>query len=120
MLCLIVLFQSNFMTLPLQVASRFKASVCGRSPAGFAGSFPAAGHRCLSLVSVVCRQVEVSTTGRSLVQRSPTECGVSECDREVSIMWRPWPIMGCCAIEKIYPVTIKEIDTFNVVLKRNY
>ena len=32
------------------------------------------------LVSVVCCQVEVSTTGRSLVQRSPNECDVSECD----------------------------------------
>jgi hypothetical protein len=40
------------------------------------------GHGCLSVVSVVCCQVEVSATGWSLVQRSPTECGVSECDRE--------------------------------------
>jgi hypothetical protein len=37
----------------------------------------------VSVVSVVCCQVEVSTSGWSLVQRSPTECGVSnECDRE--------------------------------------
>jgi hypothetical protein len=35
------------------------------------------GHGCLSLVNVVCCQVEVSAPGRSLVQRSPTECGVS-------------------------------------------
>ena len=34
---------------------------------------------CLSLVSVVCYQVEVSTTGRSLIQRSPTNSGVSFC-----------------------------------------
>jgi hypothetical protein len=33
---------------------------------------------------VVCFQVEVSAKGLSLVQRSPTECGVSECDREAS------------------------------------
>ena len=32
----------------------------------------------LSPVSAVCCQVEVSATGRSLVQRSPTECGESE------------------------------------------
>jgi hypothetical protein len=32
------------------------------------------------------------------VQRSPTECGVSECDRGVSIMRRPWPTRGCCAL----------------------
>ena len=42
------------------------------------------GHGCLSLVSVVCCQVEVSATGWSLVQRSPTDCGVSECVREAS------------------------------------
>jgi hypothetical protein len=42
------------------------------------------GHGCLPLVSVVCCQVEVSGTGWSLVQRSPTECGVSVCDREAS------------------------------------
>jgi hypothetical protein len=36
------------------------------------------GHGCLSLVSVVCCcQVEASATSRSLVQRSPTDCGVS-------------------------------------------
>jgi hypothetical protein len=29
--------------------------------------------------------------GWSLVQRSPTECGVSECDREASTMKRSWP-----------------------------
>ena len=31
----------------------------------------------MSVVSVVCCQVEVSATGRSLVQRSPIDCGVS-------------------------------------------
>jgi hypothetical protein len=42
-------------------------------------------HGCLSLVSVVCCQVEVSATSWSLVQRSPTECGVSQmCDHETS------------------------------------
>jgi hypothetical protein len=25
---------------------------------------------------------------------------VSECDREASIMRRPWPTRGCCAMEK--------------------
>jgi hypothetical protein len=36
-------------------------------------------------VSVVCCQVEVSATSWSLVQRSPTDCGVSKvCDREAS------------------------------------
>ena len=37
------------------------------------------GHGCLSVVSVVCCQVEVSATSWSLVQRSPTECGALLC-----------------------------------------
>jgi hypothetical protein len=60
------------------------------------------GHGCLSVVGVVCCQVEISATSWSLVQRSPTECGVSECDREASIMRRPWPTKGCCAMKKLY------------------
>ena len=38
----------------------------------------------MSHVSVVCCQVEVSATGRSLIQRSPTTCGMPECDLETS------------------------------------
>jgi hypothetical protein len=41
----------------------------GGSLTGIAGSNPAGA-------SVVCCQVEVSATGRSLVQRSPSDCGV--------------------------------------------
>jgi len=33
----------------------------------------------LSVVSVVCWQVEVSAKDWSLVQRSPTDCGASPC-----------------------------------------
>jgi hypothetical protein len=51
----------------------------------------------MCLVSVVYCQVEVCAKVWSLVQRIPTECGVSECDREASIMRRPWPTRGCCA-----------------------
>ena len=58
------------------------------------------GQVYLSLVSVVCCQVEVSVSGRSLVQRSPTECGLSECDREASMIRRSWPTRSCCALEK--------------------
>ena len=36
-------------------------------------------------MSVVCC-LRVSVAGRSLVQRGPTECGVSDCDLETSIM----------------------------------
>jgi len=54
---------------------------------------------CLIVVSVVCCQVEVSAFSRSRVQSSPTERGVSECDREASIMRRPGPTGGCCPME---------------------
>jgi hypothetical protein len=40
------------------------------------------GHGLLSVVSVVCCEVEVSASGRSLVWKSPTDCGVSEYDIE--------------------------------------
>jgi len=49
------------------------------------------GIGCLSIVNVVCCRVEVCANGRSLVRRSPTESGVSDCDREASIFRRPWP-----------------------------
>jgi hypothetical protein len=52
---------------------------------------------CLSVVSVVCCQVEVSAMRWSPVQRSPTECGASECDLKTSGMMRPWPSGSCCA-----------------------
>jgi hypothetical protein len=69
---------------PIPVAVRSKTWVCGRSLTVIVGSNPAGGHGCLSVVSVVCCQVEVSATGWSLVQRSPTDCDVSECDHETS------------------------------------
>jgi hypothetical protein len=47
----------------------------------------------------MCCQVEVCAKSWSLTERSPTECGVSECDREVSTVKRPWHIRGCCAIK---------------------
>ena len=48
-------------------------------------------HGSLSLLSVVCYQVQVPVTGRSLVQSRPIECGVSECDLENLTRRRPWP-----------------------------
>jgi hypothetical protein len=56
------------------------------------------GHGCLSPVSAVCCQVKVSAVGRSLVQKNPTDCGVSEYDREDSKVRRPWPTAGCQAV----------------------
>jgi hypothetical protein len=44
----------------------------------------------LSVVCVACCQVEVSATGWSLVQRSPTDCGMSlTCDQETLWTWKP-------------------------------
>ena len=82
---------------PIPVAARSKSWVCGRSLSGIARSDPAG---VLSLVSVVYCQIEVSVTSWSLVQRRSSECGVSECDREASIMRKPWPTGGCRAIKK--------------------
>ena len=55
------------------MAARFKAWVCGRSRVGIAGSNLTGG---VDACRVVWCQVDVSATIRSLVQRSPTECGV--------------------------------------------
>jgi hypothetical protein len=68
--------------LPVPVAARSEAYVGGRSPPEIVDSNPTGGHGCLSVVSVVCYQVEVSATGCSIVQRSPTNCGASLCDQE--------------------------------------
>ena len=60
------------------MAARSKEWVWDRSLAGIVGSNPAVGMD----VSVACCKVEISSSGWSLVQRSPTECGVvSECGR---------------------------------------
>jgi len=43
----------------------------------------------MSVVTVVCCEVEVFASGRSLVQRISTNCGVVEYDGETSIRRRP-------------------------------
>jgi len=48
------------------------------------------GQGCPSILSVVCCQVVVSSTGRSVVQRSLTECSVSGCNRKASVTRKPW------------------------------
>jgi hypothetical protein len=62
-------------SMPIPVAARSKSLVCGRALAGIVGSNPTRGMD-VCLVQYLCCQVEVSATGRSLVQRSPTDCGV--------------------------------------------
>jgi len=57
------------------VAARSKTWSYDLSIAGIAGSSPTRGHGC---------EVDVPATDRSLIHRSPTECGVSECGRRTS------------------------------------
>ena len=59
---------NNWWAQSIPVAAQSKAWVYCRSHAGIAGSNPG----CLSLVSVLCYQVEVFATGTSLVQRIPS------------------------------------------------
>jgi hypothetical protein len=51
----------------IPMAERSKARFCGRMLAGIVGSDPPRAHGCISVVSVVCCQVEVSATSRSFV-----------------------------------------------------
>jgi len=53
----------------------------------------------ISVTCVACCQPEVSASGLSLIQRSPTEC-----DREASIMRRTWSTRGCCAMVRDYAI----------------
>jgi len=59
------------------------------------------GLASLSVVSVVCCQVEVPALWCSLIQGISTEvmC-LTECDSETPIMRRPWPSRECYAMEK--------------------
>ena len=58
----------------------FKPTIsAGHLPAEIVGLKSHWGHGCLSVVSVVCCQVEDSVTSWSLVQRSPTDYGESLC-----------------------------------------
>ena len=54
----------------------------------------------MSLLTVVCCQVEVPALGLSLVQGSPSKCGVSDCDYEASTMGKTLPTWGSCAMKK--------------------
>jgi len=85
--------------MPIPEAAQSKAWVYGRLLNGIAGSDPTESID-MSVVSAVWCQVEVSATDRSLVQRSLTECGMSECDREASTM-RLWATRGSLTMRKL-------------------
>ena len=67
------------------MAAQSKARVCDRSFARIASSNHAGGMN-VACECCGCCQVEVSATDQSLVNRSPTECGVSGSDRGTSTM----------------------------------
>jgi hypothetical protein len=78
----------------LQIVMLFSLSQ-GRTVACCDCEFDSHGrHGYLSLLNVVCCQVEVSAMGRSPVQRSPTECGVSGCYREASTVRTSFSPLG--------------------------
>jgi hypothetical protein len=63
--------------MPSSVAGLSKVSVCCRLLAEIVGSNPAEGMDMCLFFTVVCFQLEVSATGRSLVLTSLTDCAVS-------------------------------------------
>jgi hypothetical protein len=84
---------------PIPVAARPKA--CDSAAASLLGLRVRIMPRAwMSVVSIVGCQGEVPASGRFLVQKSPAECGVCECDREASIIMRPWPTEGFSAVGK--------------------
>jgi len=75
--------------------------------AGITGSDPAGDMYVCLLQVFFCCQVEVSESGLSLVQRSPTEYGTPEYVHEASTVWRPRSTMGCLAQKKnIFPAAL--------------
>ena len=73
------------------MAARSKTWVCGVLLVWDCGFESRRWNGYLSAVTVVFCQVEISASGWSLAQKSSTDCGVSGCDHESSIMNRPWP-----------------------------
>ena len=69
---------SSLTHVAFPVAARSKAWVCGCSLAGIVGSNPAGG------IDVCCECRVLSGGGGFHSTRSPTECGVCECDRGTS------------------------------------
>ena len=91
---------------PIPVAARSKMWFCDRSPGGTAGPNPTGSMDvCPLSVSCVVR-VEESETGRSLVQRSPTECSVSENDLDTSTMRK-------CTLTTAIEILKKSIFKYN-------
>jgi hypothetical protein len=65
----------------------------------------------MSVVSVVCCQVEVSASGRSITQGSPTERSVSECDRGLSLIRRSCSNVSTCIMEERKSYGVHDVVT---------
>jgi len=83
--------------VPIPVAARSKAWVRSRGLLGLRDRILPGTW--MSVVSAVCCHFEVCAAGRPLVQRTPTDCGVSECDLETSTMRSP---LGLSILGNIY------------------
>ena len=55
-------------------------------------------------------QVDVSESGLLLIQRSNADCNVSVCDRESSIVSKPWPMEAKIIIRVISILDKGEIN----------
>jgi hypothetical protein len=107
--------------VPIPVAARSKAWVCGRSLAGITGSNPAGAW--MSVVSVVSCHVEGLITRQkkslptvvclSVIVSVPTDCGLSEGGREASIMTRSLTHQGLLRHGKKTPEScvVCEVET---------
>jgi hypothetical protein len=89
------LMKQNLNVKSIPVPARSKAWFCGRWLVGVAGSNP-------SVADGIFCQLMFTVTGRLLVQRIPTECGVCECDHETSTMRKLWPTRDCRAMKNNY------------------
>jgi len=82
-----------------------------------AGSNPAEGMDVLLSCLLLVVQVAAYATGRSLVQKSPTECVcLIVCDPDTSAVWRLGPDVGCCATKNKWHAQF-DIHVFKSYLK---
>ena len=74
---------------PIPVVARSKAWLCVHSFAEIAGSNPSGG-----IAAFLFECCVLSSRGLCVGLITHPECGMSDCDREASIMRRPWPHWG--------------------------
>jgi hypothetical protein len=92
------------------VAARCKAWVCDSLLTGITGSNPSGG-----MAAYLCCVLSRQGLCVGLINR-PTECGVSECDREVSTVRWPWPTRGCRAIKNFKIFYIERFAYINKII----